>query len=139
MKRCSSCNNSLPIESFRKTSKRYTQPYCKECEKRIRREQYRNNLDSNREKGRDKALKRAYGITREEFSIILETQNTSCASCGIKEPGGRGNWHVDHNHNTGKIRGLLCHRCNTGLGLFLESETILKEAIKYLRKHNDIE
>lgn len=137
MKICVKCFTSLPKESFRTTRDQYTQPYCRTCERKLRREYYHKDLEKSRSLGRDKALARAYGITREEFNNILAEQNNSCAICGIKEPGGRGNWHVDHNHTTGKVRGLLCHKCNTGLGLFLESETILKLAITYIRKHND--
>lgn len=62
-------------------------------------------------------LKTKYGITIEDYDRILQTQG-GCAICGTKTPGGRGRFHVDHDHITGKIRGLLCSGCNTKLGWY---------------------
>lgn len=78
-------------------------------------------------------LRRSYGITPERYDTMLAAQGGHCAICPAKEPGGRGKFfHVDHDHTTGKVRGLLCHRCNTALGLFQDSPAALKLAIKYL-------
>ena len=76
-----------------------------------------------------------YGITLEDFYKILAVQNYSCAICGTHSPGGRNNtFHVDHDHDTGEVRGLLCHHCNTALGKFKDDPEILKSAILYLEK-----
>jgi len=79
-------------------------------------------------------MKRKYHITKEEFEALVKYQDNKCGICGNvldgkKEPA------VDHNHKTGKIRGLLCTKCNTGIGQLNEDVTILILAIKYLEKY----
>jgi hypothetical protein len=66
--------------------------------------------------------------------MLLE-QHSVCRICGTDNPGGRGKvFSVDHDHQTGKVRGLLCHHCNVGLGNFKDSIDILKKAISYLEE-----
>lgn len=77
-------------------------------------------------------LKYIHGITLEDYDMMLLTQNMRCAICGTDTPKGRGRFHVDHNHDTGTIRGLLCHECNTALGLLKDSPATLARAIEYL-------
>ncbi len=79
-------------------------------------------------------LRRHYGIEPVEYGLLLAAQHYKCAICKSSNWGGRGNPHVDHNHMTGKVRGLLCHRCNTGLGLFCDNSTVLRHAIIYLKQ-----
>lgn len=75
----------------------------------------------------------------EQFNAMLQDQNGCCAICDrhITEFGeGRGKTlGVDHNHDTGVVRGLLCHACNAGIGLLREDVSLLERAIKYLRHH----
>ena len=78
-------------------------------------------------------IKRKFGITPEFYYEILHSQDNRCAICKTAEPGGRGRFHVDHCHVTGKIRGLLCFRCNTGITSFEKSGT-LEAAVDYLKK-----
>lgn len=78
-------------------------------------------------------LKRHYKITLEYFYELLAKQNGRCALCLTDKPGGRGRWHVDHCHLTGKIRGLLCHKCNVGLGHFDDNLALLEKAATYLK------
>lgn len=77
-------------------------------------------------------LKRYYGITVEFFYGLLKKQDEKCAICRTDKPGGRGRWHVDHNHDTNEIRGLLCHKCNVGLGHFNDDVNLLVKAVNYL-------
>jgi len=81
----------------------------------------------------NKHLQRKYGITLSDYDELLRKQG-GCAICGVTEPGGRFNkhFHVDHDHQTGKIRGLLCYRCNTSIGAFGDSAELLRHAVKYL-------
>jgi hypothetical protein len=93
-------------------------------------EKYRNS-----EKGKRTMfawrLKTEFNITVEQYEKMLQDQDNSCAICKRTEPTGYG-WHVDHCHSTLKVRGLLCSKCNQGLGLFEDKINSLKEAIKYL-------
>jgi len=79
-------------------------------------------------------LKSTYNLTVEEYDAILESQGNKCAICYSAVPGGKGRFHVDHNHETKEIRGLLCHHCNLGLGNFKDNINSLLRAIAYLNK-----
>lgn len=87
---------------------------------------------------RRSAMKK-YGMTLDEFKEMSAKQKDKCAICGEKEIRKRKNGipgttplHIDHDHNTGIIRGLICHRCNSALGLMRDDIKILYAAIKYL-------
>jgi predicted nucleic acid-binding Zn ribbon protein len=74
-----------------------------------------------------------YGITAEEYDALLAAQEGRCAICGSPDWPGKGNRpHIDHDHETGRIRGLLCNNCNTGLGQFKDDPQRLRAAIRYL-------
>lgn len=73
-----------------------------------------------------------YGLTTESHAALLERQGGRCAICRSLAPGGRGDWHIDHDHGTGATRGLLCTRCNVGLGLLGDSIGRLDAAARYL-------
>lgn len=86
-------------------------------------------------------LKKRFGLSLEEYHMLLERQNFVCAIClqpercidpRTKEVRAMA---VDHCHTTGKVRGLLCTDCNTSLGLLKENETIMKNMISYVQKH----
>ena len=85
-------------------------------------------------------FKYRYGITEQQYEDMLREQNGVCAICHrtnneiIKETGEPRNLHVDHNHATGKIRGLLCGGCNKSIGQLGESIDLLMRAIEYLKK-----
>lgn len=78
------------------------------------------------------SYKLLYGITLEDYDRMFEAQGGVCAICG--EPPGERKLHVDHKHGTKHIRGLLCGRCNIGIGQFRESEELMRKAIDYLAK-----
>lgn len=85
------------------------------------------------EQERNKALLKLYGITFQEWDQLLEAQQGKCAICGTTEPGSGHNYMAtDHDHETGKVRGLLCHKCNRGLGLFGDDPDNLLNAYTYL-------
>lgn len=84
-------------------------------------------------------LKRSYGLTLEEFDVMLTTQGGRCALCDglfteLAPRRNRQTIHVDHDHATGKVRGLLCVNCNLGIGYFGESVAKLQRAIRYLNQ-----
>ena len=79
-----------------------------------------------------------YGVTKEQYAMLLKQQKNRCAVCKNKEVRTRNGkvieLSVDHNHETGAIRGLLCSRCNTAAGLLYESATVVATLAKYLRR-----
>lgn len=81
---------------------------------------------------RDKLL-RKYGLTMEQYQSMFDAQKGVCAVCHRRST--RTNLHVDHNHTTGKVRGLLCHHCNLALGL-IEARVNLPMLIFYITKYN---
>jgi hypothetical protein len=92
------------------------------------------------EKGRaykDRYKFALYGMTRADYEEMLSKQDNCCAICRTSVENERNRrFHIDHNHETGENRGLLCSRCNVGIGMFAEEEERLLAAIKYLRQHN---
>lgn len=80
---------------------------------------------------------REYGITHDQFLALLETQDGLCAICGNGETSKDGRQlSVDHNHETGAIRGLLCNRCNPMIGYARDNVAVLQAAIAYLTSYN---
>lgn len=75
---------------------------------------------------------RKYGITSDEYNELFESQQGRCAICGGHQTEFKKRLHVDHDHDTGQVRGLLCGTCNTGLGMFRDNIDLLDKAIKYL-------
>ena len=130
MRTCIRCKEDKPFDEFyiNRRRKDGRNSYCKECEKLYRREYYKEN----------KHIKDAYdyrkkyGTTIDEVHENLKRQEGQCYICkkDISET-----FHIDHNHDTGKVRGLLCSNCNTGIGLLGEDLDALKRAIRYLQEH----
>ena len=88
----------------------------------------------NAETIRDRKLRTRYGIAISDYDAMLAAQSGHCAICPATEPGGRAKFfHVDHDHVTGKVRGLLCSDCNLTLGKMKDSPTLLEAAASYLR------
>jgi len=79
-----------------------------------------------------KARVRKYGLTVERYKAMLVEQDNKCAICGALFSEEDSNWYIDHCHTTGKVRGLLCLRCNLGLGWFSDDLNSLANAIQYL-------
>ena len=98
---------------------------------RKKKEFYRKNKENHLLLVRKNKLIKKFGITLEHFNLMLKNQNNKCAICKKEECR---NLAVDHDHKTGKIRGLLCLNCNTGLGSFKDNLDLLLKAINYLKK-----
>jgi hypothetical protein len=108
--------------------------YAKDPQKQVDRS--KKYKDSHPGVDRNSQLKRWYGITLDEYNVLLDSQNGKCAICGIDKPMGVGCFHVDHDHITNKVRGLLCQKCNMGIGALQDSPTILRKAAEYLESRN---
>ena len=90
---------------------------------------------NNPEKTKDMKLKSAYGITIEQYNQMYKEQEGRCKICGVHQAECKKAFAVDHNHDTGEVRGLLCMECNTGIGKLGDNVELLKKAIEYLKKY----
>ena len=97
----------------------------------------RAHREKNRDRYFDRRLRRDYGITLDEYNRILQEQGGGCGICGVVEArskSGNGRLHVDHDHETGKTRGLLCDTCNRGIGQLGDDPERVKAAVRYLER-----
>ncbi|WQZ00171.1 recombination endonuclease VI [Vibrio phage vB_ValC_WD615] len=97
--------------------------------------QYRycyHNTKGRKEAQRNAHYKHRFGISWDDKIKMLESQGNVCKVCGTDKPGGQGHWHLDHCHNTGKVRGILCMRCNVVLGQVEDNVEILEKLGEYL-------
>lgn len=88
----------------------------------------------NKERLKAKQLMRVYGITQEEYARLWRSQGEACAGCGATAPRGQDWWCVDHCHDTGRVRGILCSSCNVTIGMARESIDVLLDLANYLKK-----
>lgn len=114
---------------------------CKTCDSTFTPEAPSQHYCSVGCRGKNSYYTRNYGITEAQLTEMKETQNNCCAICGstgflIGKNGHTEKLAVDHDHKTGKVRQLLCHNCNRGLGLFQDDAELLKRAATYLEKHS---
>lgn len=133
-KTCSHCGKTkLVNEYYNSQLKSGYAASCKTCLKTIRKKRFDSNPDYFKRRARDLRYQLDYGITLDDYEQLLTKQNNQCDICGTDTPvGGRENFAIDHDHSTGKIRGLLCNDCNLGLGSFQDNKESLKKAIQYL-------
>ena len=146
-KTCSACGQVKPATQFykRSASKDGLQNHCKPCiNERITRKRANNReymrsymkTEAGKTAVRKHRLKKNYGLTLDDFNSLLARQKFSCACCGTKNPKGNSNqWHVDHCHVTGEVRGLLCNACNIGIGCLGDNLQGIRNALYYLERH----
>jgi Uri superfamily endonuclease len=96
---------------------------------------YEGNIEKIKMQTKRNALKRIYGLTLKQRDDLFAKQDHRCAVCKSAEPGTTKNWHIDHCHETNRVRGILCNHCNLMLGYAKDNETTLANAIEYLRKN----
>lgn len=119
---CAKCDIEQSIDQYyKKDTDIGLGSYCRQCIKI----QVRN--DSRR---------RQYGLDIEAWNILFDSQDKKCAICHTDKPG-KVTWHTDHCHITNRIRGILCHSCNTGLGHFRDDISVLNTAVEYLKKNQN--
>lgn len=94
----------------------------------------KNNEKREKERSRENLIK-AYGITPKDYNKIFEEQKGCCAICERHQTEFKKKLSIDHNHNDGQVRGLLCHNCNVGLGNFKDDIELMKRGIDYLNKY----
>lgn len=112
--------------------------YCSvKCRKSWHAKKFKTSERTKRDPRKQKSywLRNKYGIDISDYERMLKDQNNSCAICKTTVPTGY-NWHVDHCHETGSVRSLLCSRCNQAIGLVDESLEILESMKRYLIEHS---
>ena len=110
--------------------------YCSRCHQVRYWERKSNDPEGLKLKQLKNRLITKYKMTLEEFYAMVEKQDNKCAICLQPETHQKnGTLSVDHDHDTGKIRDLLCDRCNNGIGCFRENPEFLARAVAYLNKH----
>lgn len=135
-KPCARCKTVLPLAEFRLEGKNkdYPRSWCRPCDAAYAKERWDKNKDAMSQRYKETSWARLYGITPEQYGRLLGDQHGRCAICDQECNSGRA-LAVDHDHDTGKVRGLLCGNCNKGLGNFKDSLYLLREAEEYLRAH----
>ena len=149
-KACSGCGNMFPASGFPVKGKHRT-AQCKPCRNRYMREWNAKNREAVRERHkeykrrypeayRDSHLRHLFGISLAQYEEMLTAQGGVCAICKNPETALHNRTKmpkrlaVDHCHDSGAVRGLLCSGCNTGLGNFKDSRAALEAALAYLSK-----
>jgi hypothetical protein len=165
VKRCKVCGETKPLDDFYRAAgmRDGHRNDCKRCNlaakaartaanpepsrersrrwKIENRERYRESqrrakqTPAARRRERNRHLRSKYGITIEQYEAMLEAQGGVCAICE-REPNPNISLHVDHDHETGTIRGLTCFRCNQAMGSFGEDPVLLRAAADYLDRHD---
>ncbi len=138
MKKCPSCEEEKPRSEFGKHAKRYDglQSICRVCFKSLRARWDLRNRESELAKSKEQwsNIRRAnhlmheYGIDEWDYAEMYVKQGAACAICKRFVDVAQ----VDHDHSTGKVRGLLCNSCNLALGMFKDSPEIILRAYSYL-------
>lgn len=136
-KTCKGCGEPKLLERFygRKGNRDGLSNTCRTCEDVRSRAWQAANPERTRVTNKRTALRRYYGMTIEQYEEMLLGQDGRCACCGTDKPGGPGGTlHVDHNHRTGKVRGLICSDCNTGIGKLGDDLNGVANAMAYLQR-----
>lgn len=133
---CVKCLVAKPVEWFYVHSNGRRRLNCIECHKQSAAIFAARRKQNARENHRSEALKRNYDMTVKQYNDKLLSQDGKCSICERHQTEINRALAVDHNHDTGQIRDLLCECCNSALGKFREDKEILERAIRYLERHN---
>lgn len=138
-------------EKLKQQTKKYSEQYRKENKDLIKersilyrnknreeilkkQKEYRNtHQEKFKQQTRNADFKKKYGITIEDYNKMFDLQKGKCAICGSHQDNLKFVLCVDHDHTTGKVRGLLCHNCNAGIGNLKDNIDLLSKAIEYLK------
>ena len=156
-KTCSKCKIEKTLSSFKLNKAGNYSAWCYECDNILAKNRYasdpeyraaqlaKNKIryfqEGGKQRKRERQLKKSFGLTIDDYNKKLQTQDGLCAIC--KKPESSLNAHssgilplaIDHDHQTGKVRDLLCSRCNQALGLLREDVEIAKNLVTYIQKH----
>lgn len=138
VKVCTKCKTEKPITEFgtNQCSKDGIETRCKLCKNKRASKHNKEHPVTYAKNSRAAHLRKSYNMTLEEYDRLYLKQNGMCAICGTSKCPSGHTLAVDHNHNTGQVRMLLCVDCNSLLGRAKDNIEILKKAILYLEAHN---
>lgn len=137
-KQCSRCKKLLPLSDFhhRTNGSRIGHvSQCKLCEAKRKKAYIKSKYrPGHLRRKREAAYRRTYGVTLRDYEELLKKQDGRCAICGTDKPGKRfKHFAIDHCHQTGEVRGLLCNCCNAALGYFGDDLNVLLKAVRYMQ------
>lgn len=135
VKVCSKCREAKSLDCFtiKRNARDGLRSTCKVCVSVARRASYRVSGGIHHVRRQNWAR---YGLSPKDFERLLTEQNGACAICGDPPNAGRA-LHVDHCHDTGRVRGLLCQGCNQTLGSTRERPDVLRKCADYLERHHE--
>jgi len=119
MKICNSCETEKPLDRFELTGYGYVRNICRACRHR---------------KKKPKRLSRIYKMSYQDLLKIKEKQDYRCAICNAHEESLTRDLVIDHNHDTDRVRGWLCHNCNRAIGMLKDDSYVLRRAVAYLEQ-----
>lgn len=151
LKTCKMCCVEKPESEFwrHKSHSDGLQPNCKSCwssylgTKKAKKRRNATNMKNGTNRGREDyfkkwALKKKYGMTKDQYDELSSRQNNRCAICTVHRDKCHNGLYVDHDHKTGKVRALLCRHCNAGLGHFKENPALINNARIYLQEKMEV-
>ena len=136
--KCTSCLLTKNKEEFKKDSRKKSgrASICKLCAAAQSQKYYRSNTPEYDATKRRQKVVEAYGITLDDYDTMYQEQQGRCKICKIEEKYvAKQRFHIDHDHETGSVRGLLCAQCNKGLGMFKDNSEFLRAAANYLEEN----
>lgn len=146
MKQCNVCGLVKPLTEYhkRKDAPCGVRSYCKKCHSDKQGLYAKTNKEAHRVRSYRSQLKKNYGLSVKDFNALYEKQHGVCDICGTQVENifqGIEGYRVavDHCHKTGKVRGLLCNLCNSGIGKLKDDPYIVRNALHYLEKHEALE
>ncbi len=141
-KTCVACGELKPLQEFHRSSLHLEgrHPRCKVCKNAYAKDQYQRWTPEQRERNRARITKHRYGLQADLVDALYQRQEGCCAICGVggghpiqgERTFGAGTLTIDHDHETGAVRGLLCGTCNSGIGKLGDSVALLVKAAAYL-------
>lgn len=127
----------------RGTKRKYPRSYCRPCFNDWQRDAYKKKpAEWHKRRNQQRSIQvtaARLGATERELEVLLEQENEGCAICGGAPNGGCSRLAVDHDHRTGRVRGLLCMHCNQAIGKFKDDPKLLRRAADYLEARVELE
>ena len=133
---CRNCFKEKSLSEFTLRKSGYYERRCRSCLNAIARDR-RKKFPQTLLESRVKSVKNRYKLTEEEYLKLSAKAAGHCQICGVSEETLTKSLHIDHCHTTGRVRGLLCHGCNVGLGHFKDSIELMEKATDYLKRGED--